>query len=116
MLDSIYHMTLKLTKTLIIGVKTSMFCHLLRNVIMDVAIDISPSAFVSCFQCEFKLSCFLRDLPKSLLISKVSPFDFEYYVILIYRVKVSDRGCDVKVTFVFNRSFVGVSVFSLLKK
>ena len=36
MLDSIYHMTLKLLKNHILGVKTSRFCHLLRNVIMDV--------------------------------------------------------------------------------
>ena len=35
MLDSIYHMTLKL-KNRIFGVKTSRFCHLLRNVLMDV--------------------------------------------------------------------------------
>ena len=64
------------------------------------------------------LNCpvFREILPKSLVVSKVSPFDFEYYVILIYRHKVSDRDCDVKVTFVFNISCVGVSVFSLLKK
>ena len=36
MLDSIYHMTLKLIRIRILGVKTSRFCHLLRNVIMDV--------------------------------------------------------------------------------
>ena len=36
MLDSIYHMTLKLLKNHIFGVKTSRFCHILRNVIMDV--------------------------------------------------------------------------------
>ena len=36
MLDSIYHMTLKLIKNRIFGVKTSRFCHLLRNVIMNV--------------------------------------------------------------------------------
>ena len=36
MLDFIYHMTLKLIKNLVFGVKTSRFCHLLRNVIMDV--------------------------------------------------------------------------------
>ena len=36
MLDSIYHMTLKFIKNRIFGVKTSRFCHLLRNVIMDV--------------------------------------------------------------------------------
>ena len=36
MLDSIYHMTLKLLKNRIFDVKTSRFCHLLRNVIMDV--------------------------------------------------------------------------------
>ena len=31
-----YHMTLKLIKNCILGVKTSIFCHLLCNVIMDV--------------------------------------------------------------------------------
>ena len=36
MLDSIYHMPLKFIKNHIFGVKTSRFCHLLRNVIMDV--------------------------------------------------------------------------------
>ena len=36
MLDSIYHMPLKLFQTRIFGVKTLRFCHLLRNVIMDV--------------------------------------------------------------------------------
>ena len=36
MLDSIYHMTLKLLENHIFGVKTSRMCHLLRNVIMDV--------------------------------------------------------------------------------
>ena len=35
-LDSIYHMALKLLKNHIFGVKTSIFCHLLCNVIMDV--------------------------------------------------------------------------------
>ena len=35
MLDSIYHMTLQLLKNHFFGVKTSLFCHLLRNVIMD---------------------------------------------------------------------------------
>ena len=34
MLDSIYHMTLKLTKNHIFGMKTSRFYHLIRNVIM----------------------------------------------------------------------------------
>ena len=47
---------------------------------------------------------------------KGSPLDFEYCVILIYRLKVSDRAGDVQVTFVFHISCVGVSVFSLLKK
>ena len=47
---------------------------------------------------------------------KGSPLDFEYCVILIYRLKVSDRAGDVQVTFVFYISCVGVSVFSLLKK
>ena len=36
MLDSCYHMTLKLIKNRIFCVNTSRFCHLLRNVIMDV--------------------------------------------------------------------------------
>ena len=36
MLDSVYHMTLKLHKNHIFCVKTSRFCHILRNVIMDV--------------------------------------------------------------------------------
>ena len=36
MLDSIYHMTLKLIKNRIFVVETSIFFHLLRNVIMDV--------------------------------------------------------------------------------
>ena len=36
MLDSICHMTLKLLKNRILGVKMSKFGHLLRNVIMDV--------------------------------------------------------------------------------
>ena len=36
MLDSVHHMALKLLKNRILGVKTSRFCHLLRNVIMDV--------------------------------------------------------------------------------
>ena len=36
MLDSIYYMTLKLIQYHIFGVKTSRFCHLLRNVLMAV--------------------------------------------------------------------------------
>ena len=36
MLDSIYHMTLKLDKNCILCVKTSRFCHLLCKVLMDV--------------------------------------------------------------------------------
>ena len=36
MLDSIYHMSLKLLKHCIFGVKTSRFSLILRNVIMDV--------------------------------------------------------------------------------
>ena len=35
MLNSIYHMTLKLIKKLHFGVKTLIFCPLLRKVIMD---------------------------------------------------------------------------------
>ena len=36
LLDSIYHMTLKVLKTLIFDVKTSIFYHILHYVIMDV--------------------------------------------------------------------------------
>ena len=36
MLDSIYHMTLKLFENRIFGMKMSRFCHLLRKIIMDV--------------------------------------------------------------------------------
>ena len=36
MLAPIYHMTLKLLKSPILGVETSRFYHLLRNIIMDV--------------------------------------------------------------------------------
>ena len=36
MFDSVYHMALKLLKNRIFGVKTSRFCHILHNVIMDV--------------------------------------------------------------------------------
>ena len=35
MLDSIHHMTLKILKNCIFGVKTSRFCLILRNLIMD---------------------------------------------------------------------------------
>ena len=36
MLDSIYHITLKLLTNRFFGVKTSRFCRILRNVIIDV--------------------------------------------------------------------------------
>ena len=36
MLDYVYHMILKLIKNRCFVVKTSIFCHLIRNVIMDV--------------------------------------------------------------------------------
>ena len=36
MIGSIYHMTLKLIKNHIFGVKTSRFCHLLHKLIMDI--------------------------------------------------------------------------------
>ena len=36
MLDSVYHMTLKLLKNHLLGVKRSRFCHLLHNVKMDI--------------------------------------------------------------------------------
>ena len=36
MLDSIYHMTLRLLWNIISAIKTSYFCHYVRNVVMDV--------------------------------------------------------------------------------
>ena len=36
MLDSVYHMTLKIRKNCILGVKTSRFSLILRNFIMEV--------------------------------------------------------------------------------
>ena len=36
MLDSIYHMTLRLLCNLISAVKTLSFCHYVRNVVMDI--------------------------------------------------------------------------------
>ena len=36
MLDSIYHMTLRLLYNLISAVKTLFFCHYVRTVVMDV--------------------------------------------------------------------------------
>ena len=43
MLDSIYHMTLKLLKTHILGVKTFRFCHTLCTIIMEVIMLITKS-------------------------------------------------------------------------
>ena len=54
-----------------------------------------------------KCPVFQEILPKTLLVIKGSPLDFEYCVILIYRLKV---------IFVIHISYIGVSVFSLLKK
>ena len=36
MLDSIYHMTLRLLSNLISAVKTLYFCHYVRNIVMDI--------------------------------------------------------------------------------
>ena len=36
MLDSIFYMTLKLLIIAFFGVKTSIFCHILRNVLMNI--------------------------------------------------------------------------------
>ena len=44
------------------------------------------------------------------------PFDFKYNVILIYRLKASDRAGFIKVTFGFHQKCGGSSGFSLLKK
>ena len=42
MLDSIYHMKLKILKSCIFGVKTSRFSLILRNIIMDVITVMFP--------------------------------------------------------------------------
>ena len=60
---------------------------------------------------RIKIENYPRDFAK-----KLKPLDFEYCVILIYRLEVSDRAGDVQVTFVFQISCVGISVISLLKK
>ena len=67
--------------------------------------------------CSEHINCpeFEEILPLILLVNKVSPYDFEYCVISIYRLKVSDRAGDLQVTFSFHISCVRVSVFSLLK-
>ena len=41
--DSIYRRTLKLLKNRIFGVKTSRYCHLLHNIIMDVISYVTKS-------------------------------------------------------------------------
>ena len=46
MLDSIYHMTLKLIKKHIFGVKMSRFCYLLRNFIMAKLCNVKKSKTV----------------------------------------------------------------------
>ena len=51
MIDSIYHMTLKLIKNLIFGVKTSRFFYFLRNVIMEVRYEICKPLAVYRFYC-----------------------------------------------------------------
>ena len=50
MLDSIYHMTLKLLKNHIFVAETSRFCHLLRIVTMKVLPNINKSVidFIAC--------------------------------------------------------------------
>ena len=55
------------------------------------------------------LNCpvFQEVLPKCLLVSKVSPFDFEYFVILLYMLKVHDSAGGSQVTFSFHISCVG---------
>ena len=46
MLDSIYHMTLKLLINCIFGVKMTRFCHLLRNIITDIITLINRKSLV----------------------------------------------------------------------
>ena len=87
------------------------------HLVLLVVGNIASAAVVSCLQGAPKVSCFTRDFAKNLIVFfKGSPLHYEYCVILIYRLKVSDRAGDVQVTFVFRISCVGVSVFSLLKK
>ena len=57
-----------------------------------------------------------RFCPKSLLVGEMSPFDFEYCVILIYRLKVCDRAGDMQVTFVFHISCAGAQCIFTIEK
>ena len=43
MLDSIYHMTIKLLNNIIFGMQTSRICHLLCKVIMDALCNVTKS-------------------------------------------------------------------------
>ena len=58
--------------------------------------NIALAAVVSCLQGAPKVSCFPRDFAKNLIGYKGSPLEYEYCVILIYRLKVSDRAGDVQ--------------------
>ena len=63
MLDSIYHMKLRLLKNCIFGVKTSIFCHHLCNVIMDVITshyEICQPLVVYWFYCPFQINTLLQ--------------------------------------------------------
>ena len=62
------------------------------------------------------MSCLPRNFAKRLLVTNGSLFDFKYYVILIYRLKVSDRAGFIQVIFGFHLKCGGSSGFSLLKK
>ena len=50
------------------------------------------------------------------LFIEVSPFDFKYCVILIYRQKVSDGTGFMQVNFGFHTNRGGLSVFPILKR
>ena len=70
----------------------------------------------TCLNEYLNCSVFQEILSKSLLVFKVSPFDFGYCVILIYRLKVGDRAGDGQVTFSFHLSCVGGQYIFTIEK
>ena len=53
---------------------------------------------------------------RSRIFERTGPkLDFEYCVILIYRLKESDRSGDVQVTFVYLKGFFGQCIFTIEK-
>ena len=94
MLDSIYHMPLKVLKTRIFDVKTSIFYHLLHNVIMDVITlryEICKPLVVDQFYCmalyQFKAQ---RYVIKQFL--NIRLYALYWYIIVMYVHTIIRKG------------------------